>query len=109
MDEDPMPNIAGEPRRTAFMRFLTETVGIRPKRPYLLTSFEIIQTWDFTLGGRGVEGFASTTEFLAKAMRLMPFMRVYLAMGRFDLAGRRKAPSAACGAWTPRKAFWSGT
>ncbi len=85
MDEDPMSNIAGEPCRTAFMRFLTETVGIRPKRPYLFTSFEIIQTWDFTLGGRGAEGFVSTNVFLAKAMRRLPFMRVYLAMGRFDL------------------------
>lgn len=67
------------------MRFLTETVGIRPKRPYLFTSFEIIQTWDFTLGNKGREGFVSTNVFLAKAMRRLPFMRVYLAMGRFDL------------------------
>lgn len=85
MDEDPMSNIVGEPCRTAFMRFLTETVGIRPKRPYLFTSFEIIQTWDFTLGNKGREGFVSTNVFLAKAMRRLPFMRVYLAMGRFDL------------------------
>lgn len=86
LEEDPASNIAGEPYKTAFMRFLTETVGIKPKRSYAFLSPQVRQAWDFTFGNRGEEGLVSTSGFLAKAMRRMPFMRVYLAMGRFDLA-----------------------
>lgn len=85
MDEDPTMALAGEPYKTGLMRFFTETVGIKPKRPYVYSSMTAFRAWDFTLGFKGRLGFVSTSEELARAMRRLPFMRVYLAMGRYDL------------------------
>lgn len=85
MSEDPTMSIAGEPYKTAFMRFLTETIGIKPKRGYVYSSGDAHKAWDFTLGYKGRLGFIATDAELAESMRRLPFMRVFLAMGRYDL------------------------
>ncbi len=83
--EDPAHVICGEPYQTAFMRYLTETLGLFSHREYLFLSEEAFRNWDFTLGARELAGYASTVGSLSKAMRRLPYLKVFLAMGRYDM------------------------
>lgn len=83
--EDPSFVMSGQPIATAFMRHLNETLGLKPTRSYNTSSEEAFRKWDFTLGARGLAGYVSTASELAKAMRRLPFLKVYLATGRYDV------------------------
>ncbi len=83
--EDPLDLVAGENIKTGFRRFLSETLGLKTLRKYHFSSDSAFEKWDFTQGGRGLYGYPSTVDSLAKAMRRLPYLRVYLAMGRYDM------------------------
>lgn len=83
--EDPAFVISGEPYRTAYMRYLNETLGLKVMRPYVYLSRETNRAWDFTQGARGLAGYPSTGPRLGEAMRRLPFLRVFLATGRYDV------------------------
>lgn len=84
-EEDPTNSVAGESYRTAFMRLLTETLGLKASRRYRFMSPDAFMAWDFTQGGRGLGGFPSTVGHLGSAMRRFPSLKVFAALGRYDL------------------------
>ncbi len=83
--EDPTNSVAGESYRTTFMRLLTETLGLKASRRYRFMSPDAFIAWDFTQGGRGLGGFPSTVRHLGTAMRRFPNLKVFAALGRYDL------------------------
>ncbi len=83
--EDPLDLVAGENIKTGFRRYLSETLGLKTLRKYHYSSDRANEKWDFTQDGRGLHGYPSTVDSLAQAMRRLPYMKVYLAMGRYDM------------------------
>lgn len=83
--EDPINTIAGEPYKTAFQRFLTEVLKLKTYRKYNYSAEDAFAEWDFTMGNKGSGGYPTTVSYLSTAMRRLPFLRVFLIMGRYDL------------------------
>ncbi len=84
-EEEPLDRVAGENIKTGFMRYLSEDLGLKSLRKYHYSSSSAGAQWDFTQGAKGRAGYPSTVESLALAMRRLPYLKVYLAMGRYDL------------------------
>ncbi len=83
--EDPANSVAGESYRTTFMRLLSETFGLKTGRRYRFMAPDAFAAWDFTQGQRGLGGLPSTVGYLGSAMRRIPGLKVFAALGRYDL------------------------
>lgn len=83
--EDPLFTLSGEPYMTAFLRYLTEDLGLKTKRKYNFSSPNANKEWDFINGSKGKYGYPSTVNDLARTMRRLPFLRVFNAVGRYDM------------------------
>jgi len=81
-EEDPLNRLVNEYYYTALMDFLRGTVGVETLRPYLALSDAVFANWQFLDGGMGIPG---TARVLAAQMRRFPSLKVFLAMGRYDL------------------------
>ena len=81
-EEDPLQRVANEYYYTALMDFLRGTVGVETLRPYLASSYAVFANWQFLNGRMGIPGNADT---LAAQMRRFPSLKVFLAMGRYDM------------------------
>ncbi len=84
-EEDPMFTVGGAPYQTAFMRYLIKDLGFSSDREYLSSSSEVINRWNFCSGSESFVGYPNTVELLASAMRRCDFLKVFVAMGAYDL------------------------
>ncbi|MDR1915632.1 MAG: hypothetical protein LBQ58_03540 [Synergistaceae bacterium] len=85
--EDPLNAISDAGYGTALMDFLYKTVGLSTARKYEQLSESVFQYWKYQSSeSNDYSGdIANTGPLLASQMRQYPFLRVFVAMGRYDL------------------------
>jgi carboxypeptidase C (cathepsin A) len=85
--EDPLSTIVDAGYGAALMDFLHKTVGLSTARKYEQVSDTAYQYWKYQSSEpNGYNGeVANTGPLLARQMRQYPFLRVFVAMGRYDL------------------------
>jgi carboxypeptidase C (cathepsin A) len=84
--EDPAQHLVNEYYKTALMSFLQDTVGVKTLRPYLGFSDAVFFNWRFIDGTSETSiGMPETASNLAVQMRRFPSLKVFLAMGRYDM------------------------
>jgi len=81
--EDPSNRVANEYYYTALMDFLLGTVGVNTLRPYVAVGNTVLPNWEFL--DEEQMGMPGTALKLATQMRRFPSLKVFLAMGRYDL------------------------
>lgn len=80
---DPGIEAISAPYAMAGLTYFAE-LGLDTAPRYELLNGEVNQGWDWSRGQRR-EGFASTSNDLARAMRRLPHLKVFMASGRYDL------------------------
>jgi carboxypeptidase C (cathepsin A) len=84
-NDDPSFVRTGESFHTALMHFILDTVGLSTTRRYESLNESTEPAWNFVSGLPDATGFADTGELLSAEMRRLPFFKVFLAMGHYDL------------------------
>ena len=82
-EEDPLNRLANEYYHTNLMSFLQDTVGLKTLRPYLGINEAVLPNWDFMDGNH--MGMPDSASILAMQMRRFPSLKVFMALGRYDL------------------------
>jgi len=86
-NEDPSNTITQESYQSVLMDYFFGTLKLSAKNRYLNLSEEVFGGWQFSFDyNNGILGFPGTVNQLAENMRRWPFLRVFLAMGRYDSA-----------------------
>ena len=83
--EDPMFTVGGAPYQTAFMHYLINDLEFLSDREYFSSSSEVIYNWNFQSGSESFVGYPNTVDLLASAMRRSDFLKVFVAIGSYDL------------------------
>jgi carboxypeptidase C (cathepsin A) len=69
---------------SAWLRYLSEEFGIREERPYVQSGEEVLRSWNFASGAEASMGYPNAAGALARAMRELPYLKVFVAMGLYD-------------------------
>nr|WP_321500729.1 hypothetical protein [uncultured Dethiosulfovibrio sp.] len=83
--EDPMFTVGGAPYQTAFMHYLINDLDFSSDREYFSSNSEVIYRWNFQSGSESFVGYPNTVDLLASAMRRSDFLKVFVAIGHYDL------------------------
>jgi len=83
--EDPMFTLVGAPYYTAFMSYLRDELDFSTDREYLSGNDEALYRWNFQSGSEAFVGYPNTVDLLASAMRRCDFLKVFVAMGAYDM------------------------
>jgi carboxypeptidase C (cathepsin A) len=84
--EDPLMARITTPFATAFKRYLQEELLFVTDLTYVLSGHEAHKSWNWNSGlPHGKFGYPETLEDLATALRRDPHLRVFTAMGTYDL------------------------
>lgn len=84
--EDPLMARIGTPFTTAFTRYLQEDLQFVTDLTYVLSGGEAHKNWNWSSGfPHGSFGYPETLEDLASAIRRDPHLRIFTAMGTYDL------------------------
>lgn len=84
--EDPLMARIGTPFTTAFTRYLQEDLEFVTDLTYVLSGGEAHANWNWSSGlPHGKFGYPETLEDLATAIRRDPHLRIFTAMGTYDL------------------------
>lgn len=84
--EDPLMTNVNTPFASAFNDYLQRTLKYETDLPYSLDGNDAHRNWNWTSGTEGAPfGYPNTASDLAMAIRRNPFMKVFVAMGAFDL------------------------
>ena len=82
---DPGIEAIAAPYAMAAMAYFGEQLGLVSDERYELLSLDVNKGWNWNRGEDKGNGFASTSNDLARALRRNPHLRVLVASGRFDL------------------------
>ncbi len=84
--EDPLMARTGAPFATAFQGYLQKDLEYRTDWGYRLSGNEAFHNWNWISGmENGVMGYPNTIRELELALRRNPWLKVFVAMGRYDL------------------------
>lgn len=84
--EDPLMANLNTPFGSAFNDYLQRTLQYETDLPYSLDGNDAHRNWNWTSGTENTPyGYPNTTIDLATALRRNPFMKVFVAMGDYDL------------------------
>jgi carboxypeptidase C (cathepsin A) len=73
------------PYGMAALAYFSESLGLADERRYELLSLDAHKSWNWNRGEDKGNGFCSTSDDLARALRRNPHLRVLVASGRYDL------------------------
>lgn len=73
------------PYGMAALAYFSESLGLADERRYELMSMDAHKAWNWNRGEDKGNGFCSTSDELARALRRNPHLRVLVASGRYDL------------------------
>jgi len=82
---DPGIEAIAAPYGMAARAYFGEQLGLDSEERYELLSTEVHKGWNWNRGEAKGNGFASTSDDLARALRRNPHLRVLVASGRYDL------------------------
>jgi carboxypeptidase C (cathepsin A) len=67
------------------MSYLRDELDFSTDREYLSGNDEALYRWNFQSGSEGFVGYPNTVDLLASAMRRCDFLKVFVAMGAYDM------------------------
>ncbi len=82
---DPGIEAIAAPYGMAALAYFSEQLGLATQERYELLSMEVNKGWNWNRGEAQGNGFASTSDDLARALRRNTHLRVLVASGRYDL------------------------
>jgi carboxypeptidase C (cathepsin A) len=82
---DPGIEAIAAPYAMATLAYFGEQLGLTLPERYELLSMDVHKAWNWNRGEARGNGYASTSDDLARAMRRNPHLRVLVASGRYDL------------------------
>ena len=82
---DPGIEAISAPYGMAALAYFGQALGLTEPARYELLNIEANKAWNWSRGEAKGNGFASTSDDLARALRRNPHLRVLVASGRYDL------------------------
>ena len=82
---DPGIDAIAAPYGMAALAYFGEQLGLADEQRYELLAMDVNKGWNWNRGEAKGNGFASTSDDLARALRRNPHLRVLVASGRYDL------------------------
>lgn len=83
---DPAMDALNGPYTMAARHYFGQTLGFGAERCYRVFSEEVHKQWNWNRGEAQGNGYACTSPDLARALRRLPHLRVFVASGWYDLA-----------------------
>lgn len=84
-DDEPSSAVRGAPYYSAFMRYLTDNLGLQTDRLYVMINQDAFSKWDFSSATTPPGSYPEVTGSLSHLMLKVPFVKVFVACGRYDL------------------------
>jgi carboxypeptidase C (cathepsin A) len=82
---DPGIEAIAAPYAMATLAYFTQELGLDETQRYEMLNLEVHKGWNWNRGEAKGNGFCSTSDDLARALRRNPHLRVLAASGRYDL------------------------